>query len=131
MWHMKQGTDGISEPISGLAQIDGTIHEAGGISQPVFPRSAAAGMTDIAPSFRSRAAGFSSRLLQAMGAALAEEVLLFDRFVGGSIPTDHASLAFRVIYRSPDRTLTDVEVDAQHAQVVESARARFGAKLRA
>jgi phenylalanyl-tRNA synthetase beta chain len=63
--------------------------------------------------------------------ALAEEVRLFDRFVGGSVPTDHASLAFRVVYRRVDRTLTDVEVDAQHAKVVAEVQARFGATLRA
>jgi phenylalanyl-tRNA synthetase beta chain len=62
---------------------------------------------------------------------LAEAVRLFDRFVGGQVPPGHASLAFRVVYRSPDRTLTDAEVDAAHANVVAVARAKFGATLRA
>lgn len=61
---------------------------------------------------------------------LAEEVSLFDRFVGGSVPADHASLAFRVVYRAPDRTLTDAEVDAAHGKVVAAAQARFAATLR-
>src|SRR6185312_16546472 len=34
---------------------------------------------------------------------LAEHVELFDRFVGGSVPKDHSSLAFRVVYRAEDR----------------------------
>jgi phenylalanyl-tRNA synthetase beta chain len=62
---------------------------------------------------------------------LAEDVRLFDRFVGGSIPPDHASLAFHVVYRSRDRTLTDVEVDALNAKVIAEVRSRFGATLRA
>lgn len=62
--------------------------------------------------------------------ALAEDVSLFDRFVGGSVPADHASLAFRVVYRAPDRTLTDAEVDAAHGKVVAAAQARFAATLR-
>jgi phenylalanyl-tRNA synthetase beta chain len=62
---------------------------------------------------------------------LAEQVELFDRFVGGSIPKDHASLAFRVVYRAADRTLTDAEVDERHAQVVSEMQRRFGAQLRA
>jgi len=62
--------------------------------------------------------------------ALAEHVELFDRFVGGSIPRDHASLAFRVVYRAPDRTLTDAEVDERHAQVVSEMQRQFSAQLR-
>jgi phenylalanyl-tRNA synthetase beta chain len=62
---------------------------------------------------------------------LAEEVRLFDRFVGGSIPAEHASLAFHVVYRAADRTLTDAEVDGQHAKVVAEVGKRFGAQLRA
>lgn len=61
---------------------------------------------------------------------LAEDVAIFDRFVGGAIPPEHASLAFRVVYRAPDRTLTDAEVDAAHAKVVAAAEARFSATLR-
>jgi phenylalanyl-tRNA synthetase beta chain len=62
---------------------------------------------------------------------LAEHVSLFDRFTGGSIPKEHASLAFRVVYRAPDHTLTDAEVDAQHARVVAAVTRQFGATLRA
>ncbi len=76
-------------------------------------------------------AGDVERVLRDAAGALASDVRLFDRFVGGSIPADHASLAFRVVYRAGDRTLTDVEVDAQHAKVVADAEAKFGAKLRA
>jgi phenylalanyl-tRNA synthetase beta chain len=61
---------------------------------------------------------------------LAEDVRLFDRFVGGQIPAGSSSLAFRVVYRSPDKTLTDAEVDAAHANVVKVVGERFGATLR-
>jgi phenylalanyl-tRNA synthetase beta chain len=57
-------------------------------------------------------------------------VTLFDRFVGANIPKDHASLAFRVVYRSDERTLTDTEVEKTHARVVSEIGERFGAKLR-
>jgi phenylalanyl-tRNA synthetase beta chain len=62
---------------------------------------------------------------------LAEQVTLFDRFSGGTIPEGHASLAFRIVYRAEGRTLTDAEVDAQHTRVVAEVGARFGATLRA
>jgi len=61
---------------------------------------------------------------------LAEQVELFDRFVGGSIPKDHASLAFRVVYRAEDRTLTDAEVDQRHTEVISEMQRRFAATLR-
>ena len=61
---------------------------------------------------------------------LADRVTLFDRFVGGSVTSGHASLALRVVYRSPERTLTDAEVDARHAHVLSEVERRFGATLR-
>ncbi len=76
-------------------------------------------------------AGEVEAAVRAAAGPLAEAVRLFDRFVGGQVPPGHASLAFRVIYRSPDRTLTDAEVDAAHANVVAAASSKFGATLRA
>ncbi|HEY5146023.1 MAG TPA: phenylalanine--tRNA ligase subunit beta, partial [Polyangiaceae bacterium] len=61
---------------------------------------------------------------------LAEEVTLFDRFVGGPVPSGHASLALHVVYRAPDRTLTDADIDARHALVLAAVEKRFGASLR-
>ncbi len=68
--------------------------------------------------------------VRAAAGPLAEGVRLFDRFVGGTIPAGSSSLAFHVVYRSADRTLTDAEVDAAHANVVKSVGVRFGATLR-
>ena len=76
-------------------------------------------------------AGEVEAAVRAAAGPLAEAVRLFDRFVGGQVPAGHASLAFRVVYRSADRTLTDAEVDAAHANVVATASSRFGATLRA
>ena len=77
------------------------------------------------------AAGDVELAVREAAGALAEDVTLFDRFTGGAVPAGHASLGFRVIYRSVDRTLTDAEVDAQHAKVAETVHRRFGAQLRA
>ncbi len=76
------------------------------------------------------AAGALEAAIREAAGALAEEVSIFDRFTGGAIPADHASLAFRVVYRAPDRTLTDAEIDAAHARVVDAVNSRFGAKVR-
>jgi phenylalanyl-tRNA synthetase beta chain len=75
-------------------------------------------------------AGEVEGAVRAAAGPLAEGVRLFDRFVGGQIPTGFSSLAFHVVYRAPDRTLTDAEVDAAHANVVKAVGERFGATLR-
>ncbi len=95
---------------------------------PRFPAST----RDLAVVVRDdvRAGDVESAVRDAAG-TLAEDVRLFDRFAGGSIPPGHASLAFRVVYRKTDRTLTDAEVDAQHAKAVAEVEARFKATLRA
>jgi phenylalanyl-tRNA synthetase beta chain len=76
-------------------------------------------------------AGDVEAAVRAAAGDLAEDVHLFDRFTGGAIPAEHASLAFRVVYRREGKTLTDAEVDAQHAKVVTDVTGRFGATLRA
>jgi phenylalanyl-tRNA synthetase beta chain len=75
-------------------------------------------------------AGDVERAVREAAGKLAEEVCLFDRFTGGAVPKDHSSLALHVVYRAEGRTLTDQEVDVQHAKVVAEVGKRFGATLR-
>ncbi len=83
-------------------------------------------------------AGDVGRAIAKSGGKLCESVELFDLFRGGSIPDGHRSLAFHVVYRDPKaatdpddaRTLTDKEVDSQHASVVRAVNEEFGATLR-
>lgn len=91
---------------------------------PASPRDLAVVVSDDVP------AGHVLEAIASSAGALAAEVTLFDRFVGANIPKDHASLAFRVVYRSDERTLTDTEVEKTHARVVSEIGERFGAKLR-
>jgi phenylalanyl-tRNA synthetase beta chain len=92
---------------------------------PASTRDLAVVVADAVP------AGDVERAVREAAGDLAEEVALFDRFVGGSVPAGHASLALHVVYRAPDRTLTDAEVDQRHARVVAEVEKRFGAQLRA
>ncbi|HEY8487923.1 MAG TPA: phenylalanine--tRNA ligase subunit beta [Thermaerobacter sp.] len=62
------------------------------------------------------AATIAGRIREAAGPLL-EAVHLFDRYTGDPVPAGQVSLAFALIYRSPDRTLTDAEVDGVHGQV--------------
>jgi phenylalanyl-tRNA synthetase beta chain len=47
-----------------------------------------------------------------------EKVELFDVYKGKNIPEGKKSLGYRITYRSPERTLTDEEVESIHAGLV-------------
>src|SRR5262249_2932083 len=57
-------------------------------------------------------------------------VKLFDVYKGHGVPEGMRSLAFRVIYRGDNRTLTDDEVSAMHEKVRSLLENKFGAQLR-
>ena len=113
-----------------LAAIERDVGRAPAIYRPI-PRLPASAR-DLAVVVRDDvAAGDVESAVRGAAGDLAEDVRLFDRFTGGAVPPEHTSLAFRVVYRAADRTLTDAEVDAQHVKVVSEVKARFGATLRA
>lgn len=59
-----------------------------------------------------------------------ESVELFDVFRGRNIPEGWKSLAYAFTYRGADKTLTDAEVNAAHARVVEAFQTRLKAAVR-
>ncbi len=59
-----------------------------------------------------------------------ENVELFDIFRGKNIPEGQKSLAYAFIYRSPEKTLTDAEVNAAHAKVLEAFKTQLRATVR-
>ncbi|MBD2165816.1 phenylalanine--tRNA ligase subunit beta [Calothrix membranacea FACHB-236] len=64
------------------------------------------------------------------GKELLESVELFDEYRGENVPAGQRSLAFRLIYRASDRTLTDAEVEPVHNKVREALVEKFGVNLR-
>jgi len=72
-------------------------------------------------------------LLEALRTArpgLVQEVRLFDLYRGESIGKRRKSLAFRVVMQDTARTLTDAEVDAAMADLMQLLSDRFGAQGR-
>jgi phenylalanyl-tRNA synthetase beta chain len=59
-----------------------------------------------------------------------QSVDLFDVFRGKNVPAGQKSLAYAFTYRSPERTLTDAEVNAAHSKVVEAFKTQLKAALR-
>jgi phenylalanyl-tRNA synthetase beta chain len=54
----------------------------------------------------------------------------FDRYRGTGVPEGRVSLSLRLTFRSPDRTLTDAEVDAAMTGIVEALAAKHAAVRR-
>jgi phenylalanyl-tRNA synthetase beta chain len=75
-------------------------------------------------------AGTVEDALRAAGGDLVSDVALFDVFVGDPVPAGARSLAFSIEFRSPERTLTDQEVDAAVDAIAFALRERLGAELR-
>ncbi|MGE3549248.1 MAG: phenylalanine--tRNA ligase subunit beta [Geobacter sp.] len=59
-----------------------------------------------------------------------EDVNVFDLYQGQAIPSGQKSIALRLRYRSPERTLTDDEVSALHQKVVDTLAKKLGVALR-
>jgi phenylalanyl-tRNA synthetase beta chain len=62
--------------------------------------------------------------------SLLESIQVFDIYTGDRLGADKKSVALALIYRTPERTLTDEEVSELHAQVVAALELSFGAELR-
>ncbi|MXX81759.1 MAG: phenylalanine--tRNA ligase subunit beta [Chloroflexi bacterium] len=65
-----------------------------------------------------------------MDNGLVETVELFDIYTGDQIPDGQKSIGFRVYYRSPDRTLTERDVEKARRGIVRRLQSQFQATLR-
>jgi phenylalanyl-tRNA synthetase beta chain len=66
---------------------------------------------------------------EAVGPEL-REMRPFDVYRGEQIPPGHKSIAFAVVFQSPERTLSDEDAAGLRTRLVEALRERFGAELR-
>jgi phenylalanyl-tRNA synthetase beta chain len=52
-------------------------------------------------------------------------------YSGKGIPEGKRNLAYALTFQSPERTLTDQEIEQAHAAIVAALADQFGAELRA
>jgi phenylalanyl-tRNA synthetase beta chain len=69
--------------------------------------------------------------VQAAGGPLLAAVEVFDVYRGAQIGDDEVSLALRLAFRSPERTLTDDEVAERRAAIEAALADRVGGRIRA
>ncbi len=79
---------------------------------------------------QTHTAGEVASALKEAAGGLAESVTIFDLYKGDQVPDGHRSLAFRVVYRDRNETLTDKRVDKVHAKLGQVAKSRFTAQIR-
>jgi len=73
---------------------------------------------------------YSSVLSIVQDFALVVDTSLFDVYRGEQIPQGQKSFAIRLVFRAPDRTLTDTEVQAVLNKILGRLESRLGAVLR-
>jgi phenylalanyl-tRNA synthetase beta chain len=66
------------------------------------------------------------RVITAAGGELLERVALFDEFRGAGVPEGMRSLAWRLTFRHPERTLRDKEIDGRRSQLLKTLESQLG-----
>ena len=72
------------------------------------------------------------QILETMkGFSLVTDVALFDVYSGGQIPAGKKSMAYRLTFQSPDKTLTDQQINGVQQAILKKLATGLGATLRA
>lgn len=79
---------------------------------------------------REEAAGRVLEAIRSTAGPHLVEAAIFDRYEGPGVPEGRISVAFRLVFQRPDRTLTDAEVTRASDRVVAMLADRFRGELR-
>lgn len=74
--------------------------------------------------------GEIKQAVEGLGLKHLESVFIFDLYTGRGIPAGMKSMAIRLTFRSPERTLKEEEVRDSFEKVKETLKNRFGAEIR-
>ena len=64
------------------------------------------------------------------GGSIVEKVTLFDVYKGEQIESGKKSMAYAIVYRDLNKSLTDTDVSKVHDKILNSLSSKFGAELR-
>ncbi|HEX6940691.1 MAG TPA: phenylalanine--tRNA ligase subunit beta [Longimicrobiales bacterium] len=120
-----------AEPVWGLEltlpPVLATIDRPAYRPTPAFPaveRDAALLVPDALPAARVEA------VIRGAGGAILEEVYPFDLYRGRGVAAGMRSIAYRMRFRAPDRTLTDREVDEAVGRILRRLEEELGVQRR-
>jgi len=74
--------------------------------------------------------GSIERLIRKKGGKLLSEVELFDVYTGAQVGQGKKSVAYSLLFRSPEKTLSDAEIQEPFASILSALQKEFGAVLR-
>jgi len=77
------------------------------------------------------AAADVERVIRRAAGDTLEQLVLFDEYRGSNIAAGTRSLAWRLTFRHPERTLRDKEIDGRRRQVVKVLEEEMGIRVRA
>jgi phenylalanyl-tRNA synthetase beta chain len=69
-------------------------------------------------------------VMRRVSGKLLERVELFDRYIGHGVEVGHRSLAWRLTFRHPERTLRDREIDARRTDILKALADELNVKQR-
>jgi phenylalanyl-tRNA synthetase beta chain len=70
------------------------------------------------------------KIIRASGGELLERVVLFDEYRGEGLPEGTRSLAWRLTFRDPVRTLRDKEIEGRRQKILRSLESELGVRPR-
>ena len=74
--------------------------------------------------------GRIEKVIKDFGGKILETVRLFDVYRGQQVEEGKKSVAFSLVYRDKDKTLTDEEVTEVHSKVLDALKDKLNAVLR-
>lgn len=79
---------------------------------------------------RSVLSGEIEAVIRQRGGKVLENIRLFDVYEGAQMASDKKSMAYSLVFRAPDKTLTDEEVQKVMEKILHGVRSQLGAELR-
>ncbi|MGQ0649064.1 MAG: phenylalanine--tRNA ligase subunit beta [Gemmatimonadaceae bacterium] len=70
------------------------------------------------------------RVIRESAGALLEHLTLFDEYRGAGLPEGHRSVAWRLTFRDPTRTLRDKEVEGRRSKILQTLEKDLGIRTR-
>ncbi|MGI9090568.1 MAG: hypothetical protein ACR2GG_05620, partial [Gemmatimonadaceae bacterium] len=75
-------------------------------------------------------AGDIGRVITTIAGELLEALVPFDEFTGRGVPEGHRSVAWRLTFRHPERTLRDKEIEGRRARILRALEEELGVRPR-
>src|SRR5699024_8414088 len=75
-------------------------------------------------------AGVVKEAIAEAGKELVKDIHVFDVYSGEHLPEGKKSIAYRLLFQHPERTLTDEEVETSYQTIISTVNERFNAYVR-